>query len=165
MLGSVPKSRKKPFGSLMKKIINALSPDPLTEKKALTDVTNSFNRGDDQVLAIVFFSMHILCYLKGKRDTNIHVHTIKYEDVLSNPKDELEKIVYFLNKQRDKINYSSCLEAMNKDSQEKSEAISKEKLAAFKKKNTVTEELLDKIDRYFTDYGLPRSKNFDSAFS
>ena len=76
-----------------------------------------------------------------------------------------EKLCIFLKKQKDIIDYSSCLEAMNKDSQEKSEDISKEKLAAFKKKNPITQELVDKIDRYFTDYGLPPSRNFDSVFS
>ena len=166
MFGAVPKFVTRRFMSLMMvKMLSGLSPDPLTEKKSIKDVTESLKRGDGQVVTIVFFVLHILCYLKGKEDTNIHDHTIKYEDVISNPKDELEKIVHFLNKQKDTIDYSSCLEAMNKDSQGKSESISREKLAAFKKKNPINQELVDKIDRYFTEYGLPPSTNFDSVFT
>ena len=150
---------------MMEKILSGLSPDPLSEKKSRLDVTKSLKGGDPQVMGIVLFIMHILCYLKGKDDTNINVHTIKYENVVTNPKEELEKIVCFLGKQKDIINYSSCLEAMNKDSQEKSEDISKEKLSSFKKKNPITEELVNKIDRYFQEYGLPLSKNFDSLFT
>ena len=73
--------------------------------------------------------------------------------------------MHFLNKQKDTIDYSSCLEVMNKDSQGKSESLSQEKLAAFKKKNPINQELVDKIDRYFTEYGLPPSTNFDSVFT
>ena len=110
------------------------------------------------------FILHILCYLKGKNDTGISAHTLKYEDIINNPREELEKIVNFLGRNNDNIDYAACLEAMNKDSQAKSEDIRKEKLAAFKKKNPITPELIDEIDSCFQDYGLPPSKNFDDVF-
>ena len=53
---------------------------------------------------------------------------------------------------------------MKKDSQEKSEVLSKEKLASTKKKNPITQELVDKIDRYFIEYGLPKITEFDILF-
>ena len=70
----------------------------------------------------------------------------------------------FLGKEKDGVDYESCLEAMKKDSQGKSEALSKEKLASAKKKNPITQELINKIDKYFLDFGLPITNEFDSVF-
>ena len=166
LIGSLPKLLTLPFITLMKENrLCGLAPDPMTEQKAMNDFTECLKEGDNQGLSIIYYILKILCYLEGKCESNIIAHTIKYEDVISNPKFELEKIVHFLNKQKDIVDYSSCLEAMNKDSQEKSEELSKEKLASFKKKKPVTQELVDKIDRYFSDYGLPPSRNFDSVFN
>ena len=53
---------------------------------------------------------------------------------------------------------------MKKDSQEKSEVLSKEKLASMKKKNPITQDLIDKVDKYFFEYGLQKTKEFDSLF-
>ena len=165
MVGSIPKFMSNRFLSIMKnKMLNGLSPDPVIAQKALKDVDLGLQGGDEQRFAIVFYILHILCYLKGKHDTNINDHIVKYEDILNNPRKELEKIVSFLGRDKDNIDYTTCLEAMNKDSQAQSEDLSKEKLAAFKQKNPVTPELVNKIDNCFQEYGLPPSKNFDDVF-
>ena len=165
MAGSMPKFITRKFiGIFVNKLVDGLSPDLVTEQKALDQITKSVEGGDDQVFAIVLFILHILCYLKGKVDTEIKPHTIKYENVVNNPREELENIVFFLGKEKDGVDYESCLEAMKKDSQGKSEALSKEKLASAKKKNPITQELINKIDKYFLDFGLPITNEFDSVF-
>ena len=163
--GSMPKFITRRFMSTMKnKLLSGLSPDAITSQKALADLDKGLEEGDDHMFGIIFYTLHILCYLKGKDYTDVDVHTIKYENIIANPREQLENIVRFLSKDRDAIDYSLCLEAMNRDSQEKSEDISKEKLASFKKKNPITKELIQKIDDCFQGYGLPSSKDFDYAF-
>ena len=165
MAGSMPNFLTRQFMSkFLNPVIEGLSPDVQTKKMAFDHVNIGVKEGDDQVTGIVIFILHILCFLKGKGDTDIKPHTIKYENVLANPREELEKIGSFLNKKNETIDYERCLEAMKKDSQEKSEVLSKEKLAAVKKKNPINEDLIDKIDKYFLDYGLPKTKEFDSLF-
>ena len=165
MAGSMPKFITQKFiGRFMNKMVSGLSPDLLTEKMALNQITKSLEGGDDQVFAVVLFILHILCYLKGKSDTGIKPHTIKYEKVVNNPREELEKIVYFLGKENGATDYESCLEAMKKDSQGKSEVLSKAKLASVKKKNPITQELTNKIDKFFSEFGLPKTNEFDGLF-
>ena len=165
MTGSMPKFITQKFiGRFMNKMVSGLSPDLLTEKMALNHITKSLEGGDDQVFAVVLFILHILCYLKGKSYTGIKPHTIKYEKVVNNPREELEKIVSFLGKENCAIDYESCLEAMKKDSQGKSEVLSKQKLASVKKKNPITQELTHKIDKYFSEFGLPKTNEFDGVF-
>ena len=165
MSGSMPKFMTRMFMSkFMHKMICGLCPDLVIEQKALDHINKGLQEGDDQVFAIVSFALHILCYLRGKEETEIKPHTIKYENVVNNPKQELEKIVCFLEREKDTIDYESCLEAMKKDSQGKSEVLSKEKLASTKKKNPITQDLVDKIDRYFLEYGLPKTSEFDELF-
>ena len=151
-------------GMLKEKMIGGLCPENMTKAKAIADIEIGLKVGDHQVMGIMFYILHILCYLDARKRTMINAHTIKYETLLSNPKEELEKIVQILNKGKDNVDYELCLKALGKDSQAKSEDISKEKLAEFKKKNPITPELIDKIDTLFKKYGLPSSKTFDDLF-
>ena len=165
MSGSMPKFLTRHFMSkFFDPILEGLSPDLQTKQMAFDHLNKGLKEGDDQVSGIVMFILHILCYLKGKGDADIKPHTIKYENVLANPREELEKIGSFIGKKNYTIDYERCLEAMKKDSQEKSEVLSKEKLAAEKKKNPINQDLIDKVDKYFLDYGLPTTKEFDNLF-
>ena len=166
MAGSMPNFLARQFMSkFLNPIIEGLSPDLQTKQMAFDHVNKGVKEGDSQVTGIVVFILHILCYFKGKGDTDIKPHTIRYENVLANPREELEKIGSFLGKRNDAIDYEKCLEAMKKDSQGKSEVLSKEKLASEKKKNPINQDLIDKVDKYFLDYGLPKTKEFDNLFN
>ena len=165
MAGSMQNFLTRQFMSkFLNPVIEGLSPDLLTKQLAFDHVNKGVKEENDQVSGIVIFILHILWYLKGKGDTDIKPHTIEYENVLANPREELEKIGSFLREKNETIDYERCLEAMKKDSHEKSEVLSKEKLAAVKKKNPINQELINKIDKYFLDYRLPKSKEFDSLF-
>ena len=149
---------------MLNRIIPSLCPDDGTLKYAFEDINNAFDAGDNQVFTIVPFILRFLCYADARKRAAFNVHVIKYETLLGNPREELEKIVHYLNKQNDNVDFELCINAMSSDSQSKSEYVSREKLSEFKQGNPITDELVDKIDMLFERYGLPPSKQFDNLF-
>ena len=153
---------RKVAGHMLSETLKRCGFDHWTKENLTKDMTPYLDGKDDHIFDILQFILSILCYVNAKE--KLDVHTIKYENLLSNPKGQLEKIVQLLNKSKENIDYAGCLKALNKDSQAKSKYLCQKRLAPYKNKNVPTQAFIEKIDSFLQKYGLPPSNKFDDIF-